>query len=285
MKKLLSEVKHTFFSPVLNSRLLLTVSVVVLLLLVMAPAALAAGGSGQSFIFDETGSLTVEQISALDNKAESFLQKRGCAAYVWIVDLVPEEYARTPDTLEWYVDIFFRGNGLGYGDDGNGIVLLLEIGDVPGERDCFLYSHGSVSSVFDGVTRDRMLDNHIVPAFISAFGNGDFNNVANVFLDLAEEEYATDVAVRLALKLAVVILVPVIIALCVCSIWKAQMKTAKLAREADNYIPGNGFVLTGQTDQFLYRTTTRVKIERSDSGPGSSSSGRSSSGRSSGRKV
>ena len=65
--------------------------------------------------------------------------------------------------------------------------------------------------------------------------------------------------------LIIAIIVAVIISLIVCLIWRSKMKTAKIARTADNYIPQNGFVLSVQADTFLYRTTTRRKIESSSS--------------------
>ena len=250
--------------------------------LVMASAAFASGRD--NYVFDETGTLTGFQIDALNEKAAAILQKRECAAYIWIVDLVPEEYARTYDGLEIYIDAFYKRNDLGYGGDRNGIVLLLEIGDVPGERDIDINTHGACKSVFSIGVIDRVLDDHLVPLFRDAFNNGNFYKVADVFLDRVESEFSNNFAATLAFKLAVVILVPLLIAIIVCSIWKAKMKTAKLARTADNYIPANGFNLTGRTDQFLYRTTTRTKIERESSSSGGSS-GSSSSGRTGGRKI
>ena len=62
------------------------------------------------------------------------------------------------------------------------------------------------------------------------------------------------------IKIAITILVPIIISLIICLVWRSKMKTAKLAKTADNYIPENGFVLTVQSDTFLYRTTTRRKV-------------------------
>ena len=63
----------------------------------------------------------------------------------------------------------------------------------------------------------------------------------------------------------IAIIVSVIISLIICFIWRSKIKTAKIARTADNYIPQNGFILAVQADTFLYRTTSRRKIERSSS--------------------
>ena len=62
------------------------------------------------------------------------------------------------------------------------------------------------------------------------------------------------------IRIVLIILIPLIISLVVCLIWRSQMKTARIARTADNYIPMGGFNLTAQVDAFLYRTTSRRRI-------------------------
>lgn len=263
-------------------RFLLTI-LAILTLALISPSAVFADESS-NYVFDETGTLTDEQIEALNTKAATLFARRECGVYIWIVDLVPEEYAKTLDTMEVYVDAFYERNNLGWGDKKNGMVLLLEIGDVPGERDYYLNTHGPCTSLFNNSVRENLLDDHIVPLFIDAFSNGNFYRVADVFLDCVESEYLSDFISTLGFDLTVVIAVPLLVAFIVCSIWKRQMKTAKIARTADNYIPKDGFKITGRTDQFLYRTTTRTKIE-SSSGSSSGGSRSSSSGRSSGGKA
>jgi len=65
---------------------------------------------------------------------------------------------------------------------------------------------------------------------------------------------------NLMFNIAIVILVPLLIAFIVCSVFKGQMKTARIAKTASNYIPPGGFNLTKQEDTFLYQTRTRVKV-------------------------
>ena len=293
MKKSTRSFASTYDSRVRMLTLILAALLIITQAFVLSPAVRAAASSyivdteslsprGANFIIDETGTLTDEQIKILNGKAAAILRDWDCAVYVWIVDLVPPEYDKNVDYLERYVDAFFNRNNLGYGGDRNGMVLLLEIGDIPGERDYFLNTHGASRSVFNNSRRERVLDDYIVPQFRSAFTNGNFFKVADVFYNVTPGEFEAAAKTKLALKLAAVILIPILTALIVCSVWKGKMKTAVLARTADNYIPANGFVLTGQTDSFMYRTTTRVKIEKSSSSGGSRSS---SSGRSSGGKV
>ena len=264
-------------------KILFTVLVILTFALIPASTARAVGSSG--YVTDETATLTAAQLASLNEKAAAISEKRKCGVYIYIVDLVPEEDAKTIDDLEAYTQAFFDGNGLGLGDDKCGIVLLLEIGDEPGERDYLFFTNGSCTSVFGNSTRENILDKEIVPLFKAAFDNGNFYRVAEVFLYQIESGFEFDFEMKLALKLAVVILVPVLTAFIICANWKSKMKTAKIARTADDYIPANGFNLTVQTDQFLYRSTTRTKIESSSSSSSGGGSRSSSSGRSSGGKV
>jgi len=268
-------------------KLIIAMAAVALFISISAPAAYASGNyifDKTNFIFDETGVLTDAQVNYLNEKAAALAEKRGCGAYIHIVDLIPEIYAISIDNMEIYAEAFFINNGLGYGSDGNGMMLILETGDVPGERDYLFYTRGPCRKVFDNNTRERILDEEIVPLFRRAFDNGDFFAVADAFLDSVANEFASNFTARLAAKLAATILAPLIIAWAVCAYWKRQMKTAVPAKTADTYIPADGFQLTVKEDAFLYRTTARRKIEResSSSGGGSSSSG---SGGSSGGKV
>ena len=264
-------------------KILISILSVVLLAVILLPFASLAADNGFNYVLDETGTLTGGQIEDLNKKADAFTQKRKCGIYIWIVDLVPEEYARSIDDLEVYADAFYAQHDLGYGDKKDGMVLLLEIGDVPGERDYLLNTHGSRSEVISSSRREYILDDFVVPSFRDAFNTGNFYGVADVFLDKLDSQFTIAIKMRLIIRLIVVILVPVLIAWCFCAVWKRKMKSAVIARTADNYIPKGGFNLTKQTDQFLYQTTTRTKIERSSSSSGGSSS--SSSGRSSGGKV
>jgi uncharacterized membrane protein YgcG len=185
--------------------------------------------------------------------------------------------------------MFYEKHDLGWGEKKNGMVLLLETGDIPYERDHWLYTHGPCKLIFHGGIRSSILHTHVSPPFYAAFDNGNFYEAADVFLDRVEKEFASDSQAELFNGFLFIVPAPMLIAWIVCSSWKRKLKTVKIARAADNYIPQGGFKLTGQTDKYLYRTTTRVEIDRDSSssskGGGGGGSSSSSSGRSSGGKV
>jgi len=162
-------------------------TVITLSVFISAPAAHAS----DNFVFDEIKILTNAQVAHLNEKAAALAEKRGCGAYIYIVDLVPEIYAISIGNMEIYAEAFFMKNNLGYGSDSNGMMLILETGDIQGERDYLLYTYGPCRKVFDNSTRERILNNKIVPLFKSAFNNGDFFAVADFFLDSVEHEVAS----------------------------------------------------------------------------------------------
>ena len=63
----------------------------------------------------------------------------------------------------------------------------------------------------------------------------------------------------------IILLCSMLIALAICMAVRSQMKTAQIATTASDYIPKGGFKLTAQSDEFLYMTTSRKKIEKDSS--------------------
>ena len=62
-------------------------------------------------------------------------------------------------------------------------------------------------------------------------------------------------------------------ALITCSVFKGQMKTAVMQSRADRYVAPEGLMLTGQSDQFTYRSRRVKHIDRSESDDSGSSGG------------
>ena len=52
-----------------------------------------------------------------------------------------------------------------------------------------------------------------------------------------------------------------------------KMKTSFFKKSAKDYVEAGTFVLTKESDRFLFRTTTRVKIENDTTNTGSKSGG------------
>lgn len=156
----------------------------------------------------------------------------------------------------------------------SGLLLLLSMYD----RDYAIVAHGYGNTAFTDHGKDVLMDTHVLPLL----KKDKFYEAFNAYLDVAEEylemayngePFDTDTdptygKLGSIAKFGIIILLPLLIAGLLCRIWFVQMKTAVHARAAANYIPQNGFILTGQEDRFLYRTETRRKIEKSLSSSG-----------------
>jgi len=240
-----------------------------------------ASAADVSLVTDITGILTDNQREQLNTRAETISEQYRCDVAIMIIDEIPDN----DSAYNWARSLYEYYN-FGYGSERSGILLFLSLA----ERDYALVAFGYGHTAFTDYGKDVMLDRHILPLL----GNDKYYEALSVYLDKAEEflamardgtpfERGTDPnreGMSLLLKLAIIIIVPLVIAFALCSMWGGQMKTARVAKTACNYIPQGGFQLTGQLDMFLYRTTTRTKIESSSSSGGTSVDSRGFSGRS-----
>ena len=256
---------------------ILTITTVILILILFAGLAVRASDDYYSVV-DSADLLTETQLEELNARADEITQNYKCEVVIIAVeDLRDFGYDPDYDQDAAYecATYIHREFGYGYGEDKSCVMLFFSAAGGKGNRDYALIAYGYGNEAFTDYGKDVMLDNYILPLL----GEDKFYEAFSKYLDKAEEflkmaregtpfDYDTDTEVlkeRFYTKLFINILAPIIIAHIVCSAWKSKMKTAKIAGTADNYIPANGFRLTGQQDLFLYRTTTKHKIERSSS--------------------
>ena len=268
-------------------KIILSFLFVLIFVLIAAPAALAS--EKYLSVNDSAGILTAAQCDGLNARAEAIAEKYGCAVIIVVINDMYDldiNYARDDGDAYVFNKTIYETLNLGYGEDKSCLLLAMSMAD----RDYWLEPYGYAKTAFTRHGIDVMLDRHMLPLM----KENNFYAAFSAYLDKSEEylrmaregsPFDTDtdpvlIRNRIIAKTAVIVLLPSIIALIVCLIWRSQMKTAKPAFAADKYIPEGGFKLTGQTDTFLYRVTTRVKIETSSgSGSGSGSSSSGSSGR------
>jgi len=244
------------------------------------------GGAQLSFIEDKAALLLREEREELEARAAEIAALYQCGIYVVIVDdMYDFDYGYRYDSEDAFVfnTALKSRYHLGADTGGSCVILCLSMED----RDYWLEAYGPAMWDFTDYGIDEMLDRHILPKLGENMWYEAFSaylDRADLYLRMARDGAPFDrdtdpAALRKILlqKLAVVLLLPMFIASVICSIWKKQMKTAALARTADSYIPKGGFNLTGQTDEFIYRNTTRRQIVSSSvSSPSSSRSSSSS---------
>ncbi|MCL2164529.1 MAG: TPM domain-containing protein [Oscillospiraceae bacterium] len=224
------------------------------------------------YVSDVAELLTDRQRLELDDRSADMSDKYRCDVRIVTVNDM-EEFGYS-DIKQFSYRIYTEYD-LGYGRGKNCVLFVLSMAD----RDYDLRVWGDYAqTAFTLYGIDNALDNHILPYL----RNNDYNKALSAYLDrselylkMADEgkpfDRKTDPATQrttLLVKLGVAVLLPLLVAAVVCLIWRGQMKTARIARLADNYIPEGGFRLTGYGDVFLFRTTTHTRITSSNSSSG-----------------
>lgn len=245
-----------------------------------APAASEAEkAEGSQLILDQAELLDDTQLLRLESKAQKISQRHGCNLYVLAVPTMNgaqrREFAKT----------YYNEHNLGNGEFRNGVLFLIAMDT----RDYVTITYGrnpqNTSEYGPGVLAFtdygvEKLEEQVVP-YLS---DGDYYkafdcylDTCSTYLDLYAQGEAFDKGTRLPgesifgpIQIAIIILLPLLIAFIVCMIFKAQMKTAKQAVMAGDYMDKDSFELTESRDIFLKRDRTRRKIEKSSSSGGSS---------------
>lgn len=236
-----------------------------LLLACMLLAGLCTGVFAEAQLFhvtDTAGLLTADEDYALEEQAAEISARYGCGLYIVTVD----DY--TDFTTEGVYEAaytIYHDNSLGEGSDRNGVILLLSMK----ERDYATFFYGPVSeyafcNYAQELVSDEFLDNFKEDDWYGGFS--DFLRVCAEDLQLASEGNPVRES-----KVGVVILcllASMLVALIVCLILKAKMRTVHRQVEAASYATGTGLKVTRHDDRFTHTTQTRTKIERESSSGG-----------------
>ena len=234
--------------------------------------------------------LTDDQNTALNQEAVRVSEQYDCGIYIVTVDEW-QSYGGV-DVLDC-ARVLYDSYFMGYGSDKDGLLLLLSMD----ERDYALFTLGSTAELLfnDSALQyleDQFLDNLANDDWAGGFEDyifacesvlrGDLlADSSPDFVPYPDDAYTEnpvweeESAFTLS-SLVGIVVPPCIIALVVCLILKAQLKSVRKP-SADAYISPDGLNLQVQEDRFLYNTVTRRRIESSSSS-GRSGGSRSSSG-------
>ena len=252
------------------------------LCLMLGGAAYASSGGSLGYVTDTVGLLTQEEQQELETTAAQLAERYGCGVYVIIV----EDYTDyTNGSIEDFSEAMFDYYGLGLGDDRNCLLLSLSMS----ERDYDLDAHGSIANrAFTDYGKEQLAQEFIDDFRYDNWFDGfrDYMSVAGQYLEESENGAPVDVPSYDSapgyydstpdydsgytvtyiprLNLLMVVGVPCLIALIVCGIFAAQMKTARRQTGARGYISRGGVDMRVTQDQFLYHTETRQHIPQND---------------------
>lgn len=245
------------------------------------------------YVTDSADILSDEQEARLESMAAQLSESLPCKIY--IVTLQDYRQYTNGDVNNCTTELYTYYD-LGYGPDRDGLILLLSMR----ERDYSIITHGWYGNYCFG---DHNL-NLIESAFLDNFRNNDWEGGFTDYLRVSGDILRTAQAHELSLeqedqrfpglefpgntyrygvtgklpvwiRLVIGIGGPCIVALIVCGVFKAQMKTAKERTTAEEYVVPGSATLRIRDDRFLNRTETRTRI---NSNSGSSGRGGFSSG-------
>ena len=209
-----------------------------------------------------------------------------------------------------YADDFYDQNGYGYGENDDGVLLLINMG----EREWWITTHGYGEYCLGDYTLylieeaiiDYLSDGNYYAAFLTFAQMCEFYVEQAQNPDYVPDDYYGDVTLeddewndfydepepgtfdKIKSRLGVSLVIGFVIAFIMVSAMKSGMKTVRGAPNAAGYVVNGSLNLRVQRDYYLYSNTVRTRRQSSSSSSHSpssrsgSSSHRSFSGRSHG---
>ncbi len=243
-----------------------------------------------TYILDEAELLSEEDRTDLEAMAQEIAAQYPCGIYVVTVD----DYLdfNTRGVFE-AAEQYYLSHGLGYGTDRDGMLLMLSMAD----RDYALIAYGDYSlTTFTDYGRDL-----ITQEFLDDFrendwfgGFSDYLSCSLTYLAQAEEGAPVDISnggnsndgyrgnsdrghsVVTVGAIVISLILGFLIALVICLVLKAKMKSVAIAKTARSYLSAEGVQFKIREDKFSHVTETRRRIEHNTSSGGSGSSSHSS---------
>lgn len=265
----------------MRNKLLIGLLLAALLLLGLGGSALASG-AGAAYVYDDAGLLNAGEIQTLNSEAAALSAKYGCGIYIVTV----QDYGEYAYSVDMAAESIYTGMDFGLGAEKNGTMLLLSMED----RDFYHLSYGSVAhTAFTDYGIEQLAE-----SFLDDFrdddwygGFEDFIRECGLYLDYAAQGTPVDIYEEPYVlptpgeKLLIAAPTGCVIALVVCLILRAQMKTAKKQTQAREYVGKDGVDMRVVQDHFTHRTRTVTVIRSdndSDGGGGTSINSRGFSG-------
>ena len=255
----------------------------ILLIFALLLLAIPACAAGLPLVVDDATLLTMDSVSALSAEAQRLSDAYQMDVVIHTTKSLGGKTARD------YAADYYDYNGYGRGPSHDGVMLMLSMED----RDWYILTTGrgidaitdyGIETISDDIVPyfsdgdyangfARFLEN--VDVFLKQFESGRPYDVNNRVQLRSPFERATGIAIYLAIAAA-------IIAGIVLLVMILGMKTARPQLNASEYVKDGSLDIMRSQDIYLYRTQTRVKIEKPSSSGGGSSTFSSSSGRSHG---
>jgi uncharacterized protein len=210
-------------------------------------------------VTDDANLLTDEQESAITQRLQTLSDTYKVNVYIVTV--------RSIDTysMDRYVENYYDSRGLGYGENRDGVLLLVSMRD----REYRILSNGLGADAISMSDIDSIGDT-IAPYLTEK----RYNTAFNTFID--ECEYEIDGEINgfpfdYTLTTFIAVVLGLLIAAIVTGVMRGQLKSVRPRAEATEYAKQGSLRITKANEFFLYRTVSRRRRPQSSSGSGGGS--------------
>ncbi len=220
-------------------------------------------------LIDNAGLLTEEEYNTVAVMLDEISERLSCD-----VVILTEPYIDSD--AESYADDYFDYNGYGYGDEGDGVLLLVSMDPrewhVSGSGICNsrYISDSALEYISENISDDLQNEN-----YVECFNT--YAKRCDEVISDARQGKAYKKPFAFGVSLAVSVVVGFVAAFIVTGIMKSKLKSVASRSRASDYLKTGSLNVTEARDIFLYRQVTRTE-KQSSSSSHTSSSGKSHSG-------
>lgn len=233
----------------------------------------SANAAAAKYLIDEAGLLSANEAMQIENRLAVVSQSYETEIHIITV----KDFGKYGYDIESAAEAIYRQLNLGYGEDAEGYLLLLSMGD----RSFDLYSHGpKMNTYFLG--RGRSVENSFIPSFKHDawfVGFDKFISTVEYTMDSTNLEsggsasrsgfdYANmtdEQKTYFAIIIAAILIISLIIALVLFSKEKRKLNNIALATEADRYESNKGVNFSSTYDRFTHKTVQVIHHQESNS--------------------
>lgn len=256
------------------------IAILFALILCVTAAVPAFAASDLPRLVDNADLLTDSEESALLQKLDEISERQQADIVVVTADTID---GKTP--ME-YADDFYDYNGYGYGEECDGVLLLVSMED----RDWWITTTGyGITALTDAGIE------YISEKFLSDLSDGEYAAAFTTYVELCDEFFTQaktgepyDVGhmpkepFDFGMNLLIALIIGFVVALIATNAMKGKLKTVGFQSAAGSYVKAGSMNVTESRDMFLYTNVSRTARPKESSSGGGSSTHTSSSGSSHG---
>ncbi len=234
---------------------------------------------GDALLYDYEGLLTADEAQLIEQELQALSNEYNMTVAILTTPSFDSK------TAEEYADDFYDENGLGMGEDNDGLILLVSMT----ERQWHISTCGYAIYAFPDYYLDTIGD-----GIVEYLSEGDCYSAFEAYIDgcgyyLAEdmedegyedrrEDYSDDMFYDFGdyygeaevssgpqpIWIPIAIGIGLVIALIVMSIMKHGMKSVRMQSAAADYVRSGSFSLSDSRDVYLYTTVTKTAKPKDD---------------------